>query len=104
MLVSVVADHEVPVRPAIRIAPGDTVEVGERDSQWPAFVFITIAKGSGAEGSGWVPERYLSVDRPLARVVHAYDTKELAASAGTVLELIEDDPESGWSWCTLADG
>lgn len=62
-------------------------------------MFITTAGGSG-----WVPERHLSMDRPLARVVHAYDTQELAASSGATLKLIEDDPESGWSWCVRDDG
>lgn len=99
MHVTVVDDHEVPARPAIRIVPDDEVAVGHRDTEWPAFVFVTTT-----EGSGWVPERYLNADRPTAKVIHAYDTQELQATTGTVLTLIEDDPDSGWSWCVSADG
>ena len=69
--------------------------MGERDTEWPAFVFVTTAAGSG-----WVPERYLSGDRPRARVLRGYSTLELPVTAGALLTLVEDDPESGWSWCT----
>ena len=99
MHVTVVHDHEIPARPAIRIVPGDTVAVGKRDTEWPAFVFIAMA-----EGSGWVPERHLTSDRPTARAIHAYDTQELHAATGAVLTLVEDDPDSGWAWCVSAEG
>ena len=47
--------HVIPERPSLSLASGDVVTVGRRDSNWPAFVFVTIAGGSG-----WVPSRYLS--------------------------------------------
>lgn len=94
-----VSDHEIPERAPIRISPGDRVEVGERDTTWPSFVFITTAAGSG-----WVPERHLTGDRPTATVLSSYDTQELPVSAGERLTLIEDDAASGWSWCRNAAG
>lgn len=94
-----VTDHEIPTRPALRIAPGDVAEVGGRDTTWPAFVFITTAAGTG-----WVPERHLGDERPTTQVVTAYDTQELPVSAQEELTVHDDDPESGWSWCTNADG
>ncbi|SDT60180.1 SH3 domain-containing protein [Jiangella sp. DSM 45060] len=93
------AGHEIPERAAIRIEPGETVEVGERDTTWPAFVFVTTTSGSG-----WVPERHLNDERPRAVVVHGYDTQELPVSAGERLTVTADDPESGWSWCVNAAG
>ncbi|MFD7203451.1 hypothetical protein [Streptomyces sp. NPDC059893] len=86
--------HEISSRPPIRVEPGDVVQVGEQDTEWPAFVFVTT--DSGAE---WVPERYLDASRPTATVQHADDIQELPGAAGDELVMVEDDPESGWRWC-----
>ncbi|WP_084104043.1 SH3 domain-containing protein [Demequina sp. NBRC 110056] len=90
----IVADHEIPERAALRIEPGDVVEVGDRDTEWPAFTFV-----SADAGAGWVPERHLSAARPRAVVQVAYDTQELAVAAGDEVEIVSDDAASGWSWC-----
>ena len=47
----VIAAHRAPDRPPIRIATGDPVTLGERDSDWPNFVWTTLAQGLG----GWIP-------------------------------------------------
>lgn len=96
---SVVSDHKIPAREPITITPGDRVQVGDADTTWPSFVFITTASGSG-----WVPERYLDGGRPQATVLSAYDTRELPVTAGELLSVIEDDPASGWSWCENKEG
>ncbi|MFE5309203.1 SH3 domain-containing protein [Isoptericola sp. NPDC056605] len=95
-----VADHEIPTRAALRVAPGTVVRVGDRDDTWPAFVFVTTDDG----GSGWVPARHLDDARPVAVVRTAYDTQELAVTAGERVEVTADDAESGWSWCVARDG
>ncbi|MDJ0925961.1 MAG: hypothetical protein QNJ77_15525, partial [Acidimicrobiia bacterium] len=69
--------HEIPDRPAIRIQVGQIVAAGERDTQWPEFVFITCE-----EGAGWVPARYLSGDSGPVIVHTPYDTTELPVVAG----------------------
>ncbi len=97
--VVVASDHESPERAPIEIKPGDRVDVGERDTTWPAFVLVATASGSG-----WVPERHLDGNRPTATVLHPYDTRELTVRAGDRLTLLEDDPVSGWSWCRDAAG
>lgn len=79
--------------------PGDRVEVGERDTQWPEFVFVTTS-----QGGGWVPARYLSGTAGAAVVTTGYDTTELATRAGDVLEVINEDTLSGWLWCRSPDG
>jgi hypothetical protein len=38
------APHEIPDRPPIQVVPGQEVQVGRRDTEWPAFVFITTGK------------------------------------------------------------
>ncbi|WJL94961.1 DUF4111 domain-containing protein [Microbacterium sp. ET2] len=90
----VTTDHEIPDRPPLIVEPGDTVEVGDRDAEWPAFVFVTTPRGSG-----WVPARHIQIDGRTGVVLVGYDTTELPARAGGLLHVIRDDPESGWAWC-----
>jgi hypothetical protein len=97
--VVVTSGHEIPENAPIQLASGDEAEVGERSDEWPAFVFVTTASGSG-----WVPERYLDDGRPVATVLHPYDTQELPARDGERLTVLADDAESGWSWCRNAEG
>jgi SH3-like domain-containing protein len=91
--------HVIPERPPLSLASGDVVTVGRRDSDWPAFVFVTAAGGSG-----WVPSRYLSADAGRAVVETPYNTTELATRSGEILEVVERDDESGWLWCRSTDG
>jgi hypothetical protein len=91
--------HKVPARPPIRLEVGERVEVGKRDEEWPAFVFVT-----GARGSGWVPERHLDRDGATAVVAESYDTTELPTHEGEELELIREDRMSGWVWCRAKSG
>jgi hypothetical protein len=78
---------------------GDRVNVGERDSEWPAFVFVTTQKGSG-----WVPERHLDRQGAGAVVTEAYDTTELRTQEGEELEVLDEDLTSGWIWCRAKNG
>jgi hypothetical protein len=91
--------HRIPGRTPIRIDVGDRVEVGERDTEWPEFVFVTTDAGSG-----WVPARYLSSDSGKAVVEVAYDTTELEVSPGDALTVLRRDDRSGWWWCRNPDG
>ncbi|WP_453984331.1 SH3 domain-containing protein [Brevibacterium casei] len=93
------ADHEIPDRPPLTLEPGDSVEVGDQDTEWPAFVFVTAPRGTG-----WVPARHIDIDGPVGTVRVGYDTTELPASSGDYVDLVRDDPESGWSWCRNSDG
>lgn len=91
--------HEVPSRSPIRVSKGDVVDVGDRDTDWPAFVFVT-----STEGAGWVPSRHLSADSGRATVLSDYDTTELPTQAGDVLDVLDADVASGWLWCRNAQG
>jgi Variant SH3 domain len=97
--VVVIEAHEIPQRPPLSLAAGDVVAVGRRDDDWPAFVFVTAARGSG-----WVPSRYVAVETGHAVVVTAYDTTELPTRVGETLDVVGRDDESGWLWCRSADG
>lgn len=92
-------DHEIPDRPPLSIRAGDLVQIGERDTQWPAFVFVTAP-----QGTGWVPSRHIDIDGAVGVVRVAYDTTELPGAEGEHVEIVRDDPESGWSWCRNGSG
>jgi hypothetical protein len=82
----------------LKLAAGDVVTVDKRDVDWPSFVFVT-----GAHGSGWVPSRHLSAETGKAKLLTGYDTTELPTSVGEKLEVIVRDDESGWLGCRSAD-
>jgi hypothetical protein len=83
--------HPIPQRAPIRVVPGQQVQAGQRDTEWPAFVLITTD-----DGAGWVPERLLDTSSNPAVVISGYDTTELATTAGEELAVIERDDPSGW--------
>ncbi|PSL38466.1 SH3 domain-containing protein [Labedella gwakjiensis] len=93
------ADHETPERAPLVIRPGDIVQVGDRDTEWPTFVFVTTP-----QGAGWVPSRHLDIDGFVGIVRVGYHTTELPASSGETVDVLADDPESDWSWCRDTDG
>jgi hypothetical protein len=87
------------VRAPLVVSPGDVVEVGTRDTEWPAFVFVTASHGAGC-----VPARQIDIEGSRGVVRVGYDIAELPAEAGEHVDVLEDDPESGWSWCRGAQG
>jgi hypothetical protein len=97
--VRAVKAHAIPDRPPIQLAPGQNVQVGDRDTTWPAFAFITTS-----DGSGWVPERHIDTSRVPAVALRPYDTTELATTAGELLTVLVTDDPSGWTWVRSALG
>jgi hypothetical protein len=91
--------HQIPKRSPIRLAVGDEVAVGDRDQEWPEFVFVTTPNGAG-----WVPARHVSPSSGSSVVVEEYDTTELPTEVGDLLEVIHEDIDSGWIWCRSAVG
>ena len=73
--------------------------VGDRDTEWPEFVFVTAP-----QGTGWVPARHLSSDYGAAVVEVAYDTTELPLAAGQEVTVLERDDASEWWWCRNEEG
>jgi hypothetical protein len=91
--------HQIPDWSPLQLAVGQRVEVGDRDTEWPEFVFV-----NAANGSGWVPARHLSVSSGPAVVLAAYDTTELPTQIGELLEVVAEDLTSGWFWCRSRKG
>ena len=92
-------EHEIPDRRPLRLDVGKRVDVGDRDTEWPEFVFV-----SAAQGSGWVPARHLSASTGSAVVLTEYDTTELPTRVGEELDVVAEDLASGWVWCRSAAG
>ncbi len=81
------------------IKTGEELNVGENDTQWPAFVWCTNRAGKG----GWVPDNYIdrqAEGRGLAR--RDYSAAELSAAVGE--EIILEQEEGGWFWATNQAG
>jgi hypothetical protein len=89
----------IPKRAPIKVSPGDVVNVGDHDTNWPAFVFVTTLAGQG-----WVPARHLAIDGRRGVVGVAYDTTELPTTTGERLQVVRRDDESGWLWCRKEKG
>lgn len=90
--------HRVPDRPAIRVQAGERVTLGDRDTEWPEFVWTALASGLG----GWVPTALFDAERGQASALQDYDTKELDADPGD--ELVLHRELAGWWWAENARG
>ncbi len=94
----VAAAHRAPERPAIRVTIGDRVTLGERDTDWPQFVWAMLASGLG----GWIPAAMFDAERGPARALDDYDTRELDAGEGELLVLHHET--ASWWWAQDARG
>lgn len=94
----VVAPHRAPDRPPIRMSAGDVVTLGEREREWPQFVWTTLTSGLG----GWVPSALFDRAQGEAIAQADYDTQELDADIGDLLVLHRE--LAGWWWAEDRDG
>ena len=94
----VVVSHRAPDRPAIQVARGETVTLGDRDRDWPQFVWTTIAEGHG----GWMPAAIFDADHGSATAMSDYDTRELDADSDEILVLHYELAQ--WWWAENSKG
>jgi hypothetical protein len=70
----------------IRMRAGDSVAVGHRNQQHPAFVWCATEDGH----HGWVPEEYLEMTGQRSAVARrAYDSTHLTVSEDEELDVLE---------------
>jgi len=74
------------------LAKGDKIVLGERDSEYPAFIWATNRQGK----SGWVPVNVLDRSIDEAYALQAYSACELDADLGEVVDLVYET--GGWWW------
>ena len=89
----VIAAHRAPDRAPIQVASGDPVTLGDRDTDWPQFVWTTLASGLG----GWIPSSLFDAERGEARAQQAYDSRELDAEVGDLLILHRELADWWWA-------
>ena len=94
----VIAAYQAAYRDPISVHAGQDVAVGDKESEWPGWLWCTAPDGK----SGWVPEAYLARRGSRATVLRDYDAAELSVQAGEAL--IVGIEESGWFWCTNRAG
>ncbi len=83
----------------IAFAAGDVVRLGARDSEWPAFAWVTTADGN----AGWAPHAWLRPrDDGHAVALRDYIARELHDDAGQAVTLHHE--LGGWWWSERADG
>jgi hypothetical protein len=80
------------------VLPGEELTAGEKDSEWPGWVWCTNRDGE----SRWVPEAYVQRQGQICIALRAYDATELTVRAGE--DLIAGEEASGWIWCTNREG
>lgn len=91
-----------PEREPIVLEPGQTVLVGEEDTehpQWVNWVWCTPISGDSA---GWVPRQYLNIEGETGTATRYYSARELHVETGDRLAL--KYRLNGWAWCEDAGG
>lgn len=82
----------------IAFNPGDVIRLGERDTEWPEFVWCTNAEGK----SGWVPEAAFERHGATGIASRTYSASELRVDTGEIVTIGEEI--GGWSCCTNERG
>ena len=95
---NVIADHEPTYAAPIAVCTGEAVTLGDRDSEYPGWIWCVSASGS----SGWVPEAYLDLAGRAGVARRDYDAVELRVHAGE--QVTCTDEECGWVWARNAAG
>ena len=83
----------------IDVQAGETVTVGETDSEWPGWQWCTDTRGK----SGWVPIAFIElVDHKIGVMRCNYFARELAVKVEEEVRLHQQ--ESGWYWASTKSG
>ena len=94
----VIRDYEAAYKDPITIEVGEGLQVEERDSEWPGWLWCVSPSGK----AGWVPSAWLERSGSTALAIRSYSALELSVAEGQVLE--GAGIESGWVWATDSEG
>ena len=94
----VVGDYEAVYPDPIVMRAGETLSVGESDTEYASWVWCT---GQGGK-SGWVPEAYIEQSGDVGVALRDYAATELSVRVGETLTIGVE--ESGWIWATNSRG
>lgn len=94
----VIADWQVVYPDPLTLAAGETVTLGQRDTEWPGWIWCVNGAGQG----GWVPEQVIDIHDAHGTLRQAYTALELAVKAGEWVNV--QQRINGWAWCVNAEG
>lgn len=80
------------------VQAGDVLIAGDRQSEWPGWIWCTNREGE----SRWMPGAYLRRQGEQCIALRDYDAAELTVRPGQ--ELVATEESGGWFWCTDQDG
>jgi len=89
----VVHEYQTQYPNPLMMQPGDVLQLGRKDTDWPDWIWCTNMEGK----SGWVPERYLDIQDKHGTAKRDYTAAELDAQTGEQLDVFAE--EGGWYWC-----
>ena len=99
MRITAVVSHTSTYPEPISFEPGDPLLVGERDTEYPGWIWVTIPSGR----SGWAPQAYLRMtSRTGAFATERYTARELDTTVGQAL-LVHGELNE-WLWVENKDG
>jgi uncharacterized protein YgiM (DUF1202 family) len=101
----VIADYHAPYSDPLSMRAGETLEISDKVDYWngnPDWMWIWCTDQRGK--SGWVPKDGIDFTTNSTTGIAQYDyaTTELTIAVGD--ELVVEQEESGWLWCTDRQG
>ncbi len=82
----------------LQLKAGDVLSIQPKQSEWPGWVWCLNEEGA----TGWVPERWLNINKRQAMIIRDYSATELSVTAGEIIQ--SDFGESGWVWARNQSG
>ena len=93
------ADYEVIDRAPLTLTEGDVVRLGQADTDWPGWIWVTAISGRGS----YVPEDHLSPQNDgSARVIQSFQARDLTVKKGDAIDSLRE--VKGWHWCSSPQG
>jgi hypothetical protein len=93
------ADYEVIDRAPLTLAAADRVRVGQADTDWPGWIWVTAISGRGS----YVPEDHLQVQPDgTALVITPFHARDLTVRKGDPVDSLRE--VKGWHWCRHTNG
>lgn len=88
----VLCNYRTQYHDPIGFVAGEVLVLGQRDSEWPEFIWTTDPRGR----SGWTPLSVIERDAAPIVARSDYSARELDADAGDVITLLSET--GGWWW------
>jgi len=94
------SDFEINYPHPLELKPGDVVTIGERDSTWTEWLWVSV---SGKNGGAWMHESMLETPtEPKSKVLEAYSSREISVKKNDAVHSLRS--LGGWHWCEKTDG